>query len=348
MSADVEQLVATLQAAKTKALAEFSSVDSIDALEEFDRAFLGKKSDYKTAGDAIKTIPGPDRPALGQALGAYRAELTALVAERREAIEAAAAASPSAKIDLTLPPPGMPRGHQHLLTQIYNELTGIFIGLGYNVAEGPEVESDWFNFEALNFPPGHPARDMHDTLFVERGKPGSTLLRTQTSNVQVRTMLGQEPPVYVVAPGRVYRQETTDARHSPIFHQIEGLAVDRGITLGDMFGTITTFIEAYFGKALKTRFQPAYFPFTEPSCEFFCECVFCDGLGCRVCSKTGWVEIGGCGMVDPNVFGNVNYDPEEFTGFAFGFGLERMAMLRYDIDSIGSFYTNDARFLRQF
>ena len=348
MSTEADQIVENLQAATTEALARFTSAVSLDELTELDREYLGKKSVWKASSEAIKTVPGPDRPKLGQALSAFRTTVTEALDTRRQSLEAELAASPSARIDLTLPPPGTPRGHHHLITQVRNELVDIFIGLGYNLAEGPEVEGDWFNFEALNFPPGHPARDMHDTLYVERGEPGSMLLRTQTSNAQVRTMMASPPPVYVVAPGRVFRQETTDARHSPVFHQIEGLAVDEGITLGDMFGVINTFVEAYFGKKIPTRFQPSFFPFTEPSAELLAQCVFCDGAGCRVCSKTGWVEIGGCGMVDPNVFEAVGYNPEEVTGFAFGFGLERMAMLRYDIETIGSFYTNDIRFLSQF
>ncbi len=217
------------------------------------------------------------------------------------------------------------------------------------MAEGPEVEDDWHNFEALNMVPGHPARSMQDTLYVELGDPEQVMLRTHTSPVQIRTMETQQPPIFVVAPGRTYRNETLDARHSPVFHQIEALAVDRGITMGDLMGTIETFIQALFGDDVRTRFLPSYFPFTEPSAEFAMTCVFCEGNGCTVCSRTGWVELGGCGMVDPNVLQGVGIDPEEHTGFAFGFGLERIAMIRYGIDNIQTMlWDGDVRFAAQF
>ncbi|MEO6467537.1 MAG: phenylalanine--tRNA ligase subunit alpha, partial [Acidimicrobiia bacterium] len=234
------------------------------------------------------------------------------------------------------------------VTQCQRELEDVFVSLGYQVAEGPEVEDDWHNFEALNFPPGHPARAMQDTLYVDLGEPEQVLLRTHTSPVQIRLMESQPPPIYAVMPGRTYRNETVDARHSAVFHQIEGIAVDKGLTFGDLAGTLETFTSAYFGKKLKSRLLPSFFPFTEPSAEFAITCVFCDGSGCRVCSNTGWIELGGCGMIDPNVFLAVGIDPEIYTGFAFGFGLERMPMLRYGVEPIKTFFDNDVRFLSRY
>jgi phenylalanyl-tRNA synthetase alpha chain len=231
---------------------------------------------------------------------------------------------------------------------VQQELEEVFLGLGYEVAEGPEVETDFYNFEALNMPPAHPARSMWDTLYVKLGRPEEVVLRTHTSPVQIRVMESRQPPVYTVMPGRCYRRDTLDARHSPVFHQIEGLVVDEGITFGDLAGTIDAFTRAYFGPGHTSRLRPSYFPFTEPSAEFEVTCFVCDGAGCSVCSKTGWLELGGCGMVDPNVFRAVGYDSETYTGFAFGFGLERMAMVRYGVEHIKSFFENDIRFLKQF
>jgi phenylalanyl-tRNA synthetase alpha chain len=224
----------------------------------------------------------------------------------------------------------------------------VFVGMGFTVVEGPEVESDWYNFEALNLPPAHPARSMWDTLYVDLGDPGSTLLRTHTSPVQIRTMMAQEPPVYIVAPGRVYRRDTAAASHMPVFHQIEGLVVDRRITFGDLAGTLESFTTAYFGGAIHSRLRPSYFPFTEPSAEYDINCLFCEGKGCRTCGQTGWMELGGCGMVHPRVFEAVGYDPEEWTGFAFGFGIDRLALNRHGIDDLRELFTNDIRFLEQF
>jgi phenylalanyl-tRNA synthetase alpha chain len=252
------------------------------------------------------------------------------------------------RVDLTIGGRGYRRGHLHPVTRIWRELEDVFVGMGYRVAEGPEVELDWYNFEALNFPPGHPARAMQDTLYVKLGKPEEVMLRTHTSPVQVRVMETRRPPIYIVAPGRTFRRDTLDARHSPVFHQIEGLAVDRGITLGDLLGTIEAFIHALFGPNIQARFTPSFFPFTEPSAEFAMTCVFCEGAGCTVCSRTGWVELGGCGMVDPNVFEAVNIDPEEYTGFAFGFGIDRLAQLLYGIDHVKNIWDGDIRFAAQF
>ena len=264
-------------------------------------------------------------------------------------LRGAAPEGSGARLDLTLGGHARPRGHLHLVTQVQRELEDIFVGLGYRVAEGPEVEDDWHNFEALNIPPAHPARSMQDTLYVRLGRDEQVMLRTHTSPVQIRTMEVNKPPIYVVAPGRTYRNETPGPRNSPVFHQMECLAVDRGITLADLFGTIEVFVKRLFDdESVRTRFRSDYFPYTEPSAELAVSCIFCHGEGCRVCSQTGWIELGGCGMVDPNVFEAVGYDPEEWQGFAFGFGLERIAMIRYGIDEIRTFFDGDIRFLAQY
>ena len=331
-------------------VAAIATVASLDALDGVERALVGRGSPASNATEAIKNLDASERPGAGRAVGAFRARVSAAIDARRAELEAEAAASaPADAIDLTLGRHARPRGHLHLVTQVQRELEDIFCGMGYLVMEGPEVEDDWHNFEALNMVPGHPARSMQDTLYVELGEPEQVLLRTHTSPVQIRTMETMRPPIYVVAPGRVYRNETLDARHSPVFHQIEALAVDRGITLADLFGTIETFVRAMLhDDRIRTRFRPDFFPYTEPSAELAVSCIFCDGAGCRVCSHTGWIELGGCGMVDPNVLAGVGIDPEEYSGFAFGFGLERIAMIRHGIDDIKTFFDGDLRFLAQF
>jgi phenylalanyl-tRNA synthetase alpha chain len=233
-------------------------------------------------------------------------------------------------------------------TKTRDAIEEVFIGMGYAVAEGPEVETDFYNFEALNMPPAHPARSGFDTLYLRMGAPESTLLRTHTSPVQIRVMQTQRPPIYAVMPGRVYRKDTPDARHTPAFQQIEGLVVDRGITFGDLAGTIETFTTAYFGPDIHSRLRPAYFPFTEPSAEYEITCVICRGAGCRTCSGTGWIELGGCGMVHPNVLRAGGVDPEEWSGFAFGFGIDRLAQMRHSIADMRILLDNDIRFVSQF
>jgi len=340
------EITAVLQAELTRARSEVAAVGDAGALEALGRSLTGKRSALTEANQAIKSLPPEDRPAAGQAISAFKAEVARLVEARRDAL--ADGKDTLERLDLTLPGRERARGHLHLITQVQRELEDVFLGLGYEVAEGPEVETDWYNFEALNMPAAHPARSMWDTLYVKLGRPEEVVLRTHTSPVQIRVMESRPPPVYTVMPGRCYRRDTLDARHSPVFHQIEGLAVDTGITFGDLAGTIDAFTRAYFGPGHTARLRPSYFPFTEPSAEFEVTCFACDGAGCSVCSKTGWIELGGCGMVDPNVFKAVGYDPEEVTGFAFGFGLERMAMQRYGVDHIKAFFENDVRFLRQF
>lgn len=344
------ELVARADAVASEGERALANAASLDELVEAERRFLGRSSPLNDVREAIKTVDAAGRADVGKALSAARARLEQVAAARRSELdEAARAASLVAdRLDLTIGGRDYRRGHLHPVTRIWRELEDVFVGLGYKVAEGPEVELDWYNFEALNFPPGHPARAMQDTLYVRLGEPEQVLLRTHTSPVQVRVMEAQRPPIYVVAPGRVFRRDTLDARHSPVFHQIEGLAVDEGITLGDLLGTIEAFVHALFGPNINARFLPSFFPFTEPSCEFAMTCVFCEGSGCTVCSKTGWVELGGAGMVDPNVFAAVDIDPERYTGFAFGFGIDRLVQLLYGVDHVKNIWDGDVRFLRQF
>jgi phenylalanyl-tRNA synthetase alpha chain len=248
------------------------------------------------------------------------------------------------KIDVTMPGKRQPIGKKHPLTKVLDELKDIFIGMGFEIAEGPEVELDYYNFEALNIPKGHPARDTQDTFYINE----NVLLRTQTSPVQIRVMERQKPPIKIIAPGRVYRSDAVDATHSPLFHQIEGLVVDKGITMSDLKGTLDAFCKKLYGDKTKTRFRPHHFPFTEPSCELDISCPACNGKGCRVCKNEGWIEILGAGMVHPRVLQICNIDPQIYSGFAFGIGLERTTMRRYEIDDIRLFYENDLRFLLQF
>jgi phenylalanyl-tRNA synthetase alpha chain len=340
--ADAEALVETGR----KTIADAGSLAELDDAE---RKLLGKASPLNAIREAIKSVDASERGAVGQAMGAAREALTEALAARRGELRAdeRAASLVHGRLDLTLGGSGYRRGHMHPVTRIWRELEDVFVGLGYTVAEGPEVETDWYNFEALNFPPGHPARAMQDTLYVKLGKPEEVMLRTHTSPVQVRVMEARRPPIYVVALGRTFRRDTLDARHSPVFHQIECLTVDRGITLGDLLGTVEAFIHALFGPNINARFNPSFFPFTEPSVEFSMTCVFCEGAGCAVCSRTGWVELGGAGMVDPKVFENVGIDSEEFTGFAFGFGIDRVVQLLYGVDHVKNLWDGDVRFAAQ-
>src|SRR3954466_8106244 len=328
------------------ARAAVEAAGSVDELDAVKRELTGKGSAAARVKQSIKDLPGDQKPVVGKAVSEFTAAVEAAIEARREALGPATADGPA--LDLTLGTHGRTRGSLNLVTQCQRELEDVFVSLGYRVAEGPEVEDDWHNFEALNFPPEHPARAMQDTLYVDLGEPEQVLLRTHTSPVQIRLMQSQPPPIFAVMPGRTYRNETVDARHSAVFHQIEGLAVDRGLTFGDLAGTLETFTSAYFGKKLNSRLLPSFFPFTEPSAEFAITCAFCDGSGCRVCSRTGWIELGGCGMVDPNVFLAVGIDPGEYTGFAFGFGIERMPMLRYNVQPIKTFFDNDDRFLSRY
>jgi phenylalanyl-tRNA synthetase alpha chain len=343
-------LAARAEAIASEGAAALTRADSLDALAEAERRYLGKASPLNEIREQIKSVDGSERALVGKALSAARAALEAAHESAAGAlrVSASAGAAERERLDLTLGPHEYRRGHLHPVTRMWRDLEDVFVGLGYKVAEGPEVETDWYNFESLNFPPGHPARAMQDTLYVRLGEPESVLLRTHTSPVQMRTMEQQLPPIYVIAPGRTFRRDTLDARHSPVFHQIEGLAVDEGITLGDLLGTIEAFIHALFGSDIQARFLPSFFPFTEPSVEFAMSCVFCRGAGCTVCSRTGWVELGGAGMVDPNVFAAAGIDSERYTGFAFGFGIDRLVQLLYGVDHVKNLWDGDVRFARQF
>ena len=318
-------------------------------LDEAQTALLGKRSALVSARQAIATLEPSARPEAGQLLNEARGRIEALVADRRRQLQGAqrTARLQADRLDLTevVAPPR--RGRLHLVQRTRDELEDVFVGMGFVIAEGPEAETDWYNFEALNMPPAHPARGMWDTLYLELGATETVLLRTHTSPVQIRLMQSQPPPIFAVMPGTCYRRDTPDARHIPTFHQIEGLVVDRGISFADLAGTIETFTGAYFGPDIHARLRPAYFPFTEPSAEYEITCTICKGAGCRTCSQTGWIELGGCGMVDPAVFGAVGLDPEEWTGFAFGFGIDRCAQMRHEIPDMRILLENDVRVLRQ-
>jgi phenylalanyl-tRNA synthetase alpha chain len=345
--AEVDELAAV----ESEGLARVAAAGSVVELRAVEADLVGgRRSAIAALNARLGALPVERRKDAGRAINAARARVEAAIAERAEKLESGerAARVEAERLDLTEVVGRFSRGHRHLVTQARDELEDLFVAMGYEVAEGPEVETDWYNFEALNMPPAHPARSMWDTLYVRLGAPESTLLRTHTSPVQIRVMQAQDPPIYAVMPGRCYRRDTPDARHLPVFHQIEGLVVDRGITFGDLAGTIEAFTGAYFGPAIHSRLRPSYFPFTEPSAEFELTCIFCEGRGCRVCSQSGWIELGGCGMVDPNVFAAVGVDPEEYSGFAFGFGIDRCAMMRHDVDDIRHFIANDIRFLEQF
>ena len=314
-------------------------------LEQLRVRFLGRQGTLTLLLRSLGALPAKDRPLVGAAANELKRELEALLELRLGQTREAERKQERARrrYDLTLPGRRPPQGTLHPLTRVQDEIIGIFVGLGFSVAEGPEIESDYYNFEALNIPRDHPARDMQDTFYLSE----DTLLRTHTSPVQIRTMQAQRPPVRIVCPGKVYRRDA-DITHSPMFHQVEGLAVDHDISMGDLKGTLELFAREMFGPRSKIRFRPSFFPFTEPSAEVDVLCFLCGGEGCRVCKQSGWLEILGSGMVHPQVLKNVGYDPEEVTGWAFGMGVERVAMLKYGIDDIRLFFENDLRFLRQF
>jgi phenylalanyl-tRNA synthetase alpha chain len=328
------------QSLESNALAAAVAASSVDDIEQVRIEYLGRKSALKLAlrdvrdrktGMTLNAL----RERLEAAIDAREAELSRAELDRRLTEE---------RVDVTMPGTPIRRGQLHLITQIRREVEDIFLGLGYTVVDGREVETTRYNFDALNFPLGHPTRSPLQTLFLDE----ETVLRTETSPSQIRTMEAQDPPVYVVSLGRVYRRDTPDAMHSPTFHQVEGLAVDEGITLGDLEGTLDYLLKALFGERRETRFITHHFPFTEPSIEALVSCHLCDGSGCPVCRHSGWIEVGGAGVVDPNLFEFVGYDPERYTGFAFGWGLERIAVLRHGIPDLRELWRNDPRLLRQF
>jgi phenylalanyl-tRNA synthetase alpha chain len=328
-----------LDAHLTAAGAAVADAANLDALAAVDAELLGKRSVLATVRSQLGGMEPDQRKVVGRRVHEVRTEVERLIAERRSVLAAGARAVvlEAERLDLTEFDRGRRLGHRHVVTQTWERLEDLFVGMGYTVSEGPEIEDEWHNFGALNFPLGHPARDMYDTLYVEYGEPQSTLLRTHTSPVQIRVMEDQEPPIYSIMPGRVFRSDTADATHMPVFHQIEGLVIDRDITFGDLAGTLEAFTTAYFGAGFTSRLRPSYFPFTEPSAEF--DIRRPDG---------SWLELGGCGMVHPNVLRSCGLDPEEWSGFAFGFGLDRLALMRHGIDDLRELFRNDHRFLGQF
>ena len=336
-----------LRELETEARAALAGAGDPEALEQVRVRFLGKKGLLTQVLRSINTLPVQERPRVGQLANELRARLEQELAERAAVIKAQDLERRlrEERIDVTLPGATLLVGRRHPLMRVLEEIEDIFIGLGFQLVEGPEVELDYYNFEALNIPPDHPARDMQDSFYVSE----QVLLRTHTSPVQVRTMEQMAPrvPVKIIAPGKVYRRDD-DATHSPMFHQVEGLAVDRGITFGDLKGVLLAFAREMFGPETRVRFRPSYFPFTEPSAEVDISCLVCGGRGCRTCGDSGWLEILGSGMVHPRVLEVAGYDPTAVTGFAFGMGVERIAMLKYGINDIRLFFTNDLRFLSQF
>ena len=329
-----------VEALEQAALAAVAAAGSTDAIEAVRIEYLGRKSALKLALREVR-----DRET-GMTLNAARERVESAVAVREAELQRAELDRrlSEERVDVTLPLGGYPRGRLHLITQIRREVEDVFLGLGYRVVDGREVETTHYNFDGLNFPPGHPARSRLHSLFID----DDTLLRTETSPSQIRTMEAEQPPIYIVSLGRVYRRDTPDATHTPVFHQVEGLAVDEGITLADLTGTLDFLLKALFGQGRRTQFRTHYFPFTEPSIEAYVSCHVCDGAGCPVCRHSGWIEVGGAGMVDPKLFEFVGYDAERYSGFAFGWGLERIAMLRHEFPDLRELWRNDLRFSRQF
>jgi phenylalanyl-tRNA synthetase alpha chain len=334
-----------LQALRQEVESEIVCVEDEASLQSLKAKYVGRKGVLTEILKAMKDVSDSERPKMGKLVNETKVFIEGLFDTKFQNLreEKKKRALSQEKIDVTLPGRGAASGALHPLTQVMEEIIDIFQRMGFQVAEGPEVETDYYNFEALNIPRNHPARDMQDTFYVTQ----EIVLRTHTSPVQIRVMETQEPPIKIIAPGRVYRCDS-DVSHTPMFHQIEGLLVDEHITFGDLKGVITEFLRLVFGDDLGVRFRPSFFPFTEPSAEVDIECVICGGQGCRVCKETGWLEILGCGMVDPEVYKSVGYDPDKYSGFAFGMGIERITMLKFGINDIRLFFENDIRFLKQF
>ena len=336
-----------LQALKEQALRDLETVASLEALKNLKVQYLGKKGSLTEILRGMGALSAEERPKIGQIVNELRTELEGKIEEYTKVLEDKALADKLAneKVDITLPGRAPKIGHLHPITLTMREIKKIFMRMGFDVNEGPEIENDYYNFEALNLPKDHPARDMQDSFYITE----EYLLRTHTSPVQARTMQsrGGNEPVRMIAPGRVYRRDY-DATHSPMFHQVEGLVIDKGISLADLKGTLELFLKEMFGSNVKVRLRPSFFPFTEPSAEVDIYCVICGGKGCRVCKNSGWLEILGSGMVHPNVLTMSGYDPQQVSGFAFGMGVERIAMLKYGIDDLRLFFENDLRFIRQF
>lgn len=349
MSKDGQAFAAELEALAPEFEQGLTSVTGEDGLEELRVKYLGRKGLLAAKLSEIPALPEEARPLAGKTANAVKSRLTELFDAKQAELQRAASDAGMSSFDPAMPGREPELGSLHPITLVVREICEVFKGLGFEVVTGPEVETDFFNFEALNFPPDHPARDMQDTLFIT----DDVVLRTHTSPLQVRTMKKRTPPVAAIAPGKVYRRDS-DLTHTPMFNQIEGFLVDTDVSMADLRGTLTAFVRQLFGADTRVRFRPSFFPFTEPSAEVDISCFMCGGTGvcngstCRVCKKTGWVEILGCGMIDPEVFRHVGYDPEKYTGFAFGLGVERVAMLKYGISDLRMFFENDLRFLKQF
>lgn len=330
---------------QANALAGIAAAEELSVLEQIRVQYLGKKGELTSQLKALGKMAPEERKAAGQLVNVAKQAVEAAINDRQTLLQAQAleAKLASETLDVTLPGRNRTSGSAHPVSKTMERMQQFFTSIGYSVAEGPEIEDDWHNFEALNIPSHHPARAMHDTFYF----PDGQLLRTHTSPVQIRAMLKDGAPISVIAPGRVYRCDY-DVTHSPMFHQVEGLVVDKNISMADLKGTVTEFLQVFFEKDLKVRFRASYFPFTEPSAEVDMECVICSGEGCRVCKHTGWLEVMGCGMVHPEVFKHAGVDTEQYSGFAFGMGVERLAMLRYGVNDLRLFFENDLRFLKQF
>lgn len=339
------ELMNEIEALLTTAEQEIPNIKSIAEWEEVQRKYLGKKSVLTQFLRQLGELDETERPLLGRKLNEVKERLTSLLLERKQELELQAINQSLTveQLDITLPGIRTPCGHQHPITQVLREIEEIFVAMGFKIATGPDIETDYNNFEALNIPADHPARDMQDTFYLR----GGVLLRTHTSPVQIRVMQKQSLPIAIIAPGKVYRCDA-DISHSPMFHQVEGLLVDKQVSFADLKGVLITFAREMFGADTVVRFRPSYFPFTEPSAEMDIHCIFCKGAGCRVCQQTGWLEVVGCGMVHPAVFENVGINPREFSGFAFGMGVERLTMLKFGINDIRLFFEGDFRFLSQF
>ena len=348
MIGQLDQLLGQLEELRTRALAELAAIDALPALEEWDTRYLGRnRGELKNISAVMPKLTKEERPIVGQKINAVKSELERQLAAKREDLKQREMLQKleQERLDVTLPGRALPVGHMHPITRTTLEITAIFEKMGFSVVQGLEVETDYYNFQALNIPADHPARDMQDTFWVA---PGQILLRTHTSPMQVRTMKQTRPPVRVVVPGKVYRNEAVDATHEAMFHQVEGLLVDEYCTMADLKGCLEHFAHELFGPERRLRFRGSYFPFTEPSAEVDISCGICHGSGCRSCKYSGWLEILGSGMVHPKLLREVGYDPTKYRGFAFGMGVERIAMLKYGIGEIRLFSGNDLRFLRQF
>ena len=337
---------AQLEAIEKKAFEELTAAQDLKDLDAVRVKYLGKKGELTAILKQMGKLSAEERPVIGQLANQVRAQIEERLEETKTNLEAHLLDQRLATetLDVTMPGKRSVLGKKHPITIVLDELKEIFIGMGFDVAQGPEVELDYYNFEALNIPKDHPARDTQDTFYIN----DNVVLRTQTSPIQIRVMEKQKPPIRIIAPGRVYRSDALDATHSPLFHQVEGLVVDKNITMADLKGTLEVFVKRLYGEGSVVRFRPHHFPFTEPSAELDVQCFNCHGEGCRLCKGEGWIEILGCGMVHPKVLENCGIDPEEYSGFAFGMGLERLVMRRYNIDDLRLFYENDARFLNQF